>query len=494
MANFNLSFRPRAGVSYHLIHGATNPDDLFSGLAHEVAKAIPGSDDGIFQTRSARDFGGGPHDRLITFEPHGILTDRTAYWYWAPGFTTGTYRDCLEPMFITRRLTAATCGAPSVQSAAASVASEQETSPVSLRGPSLGPKQSPPLAMTDATPIEQKTARRAAILPDTTTVVTQPVRLVEATRATFLSSWISGTVELTLVDPNGTVITPTLASLPPGVATYNADETHASYAFTATQTGLYTMQLRATETFTTGLPVSYFAGLDSAYTLTTARSRNWLPPGAQITVTAVFTGPTPIANPQVTAHVRRSDGVFETLALNPTAAGAFAVLYTAPNAPGYITMDIVATGDTPLGAIERAESLGFTVYPNSFKPNGQYAASVARRGLTINVGIHVPAGVMGDVRVTGILTHAATGAELAVATTLQTAPGYSGDITVPLLFDGAALFAARLDGPYRLRRLLVVDEWEHPLVSADELNVYTTAAIDVGQFALLRSFLPMTLR
>jgi hypothetical protein len=157
-------------------------------------------------------------------------------------------------------------------------------------------------------------------------------------------------------------------------------------------------------------------------------------------------------------------------------------------------MDIVATGDTPSGAIERAGSLGFTVYPNSFKPNGQYSENVARRGLTINVGINVPNGVTGDVRVTGILTRAATGAELAVATTLQAAPAYGGAMTVPLFFDGATLYAAGQDGPYRLRRLLVVDEREHPLVSADDLNVFTTSAINVSQFAPLRTYLPVVVR
>jgi pimeloyl-ACP methyl ester carboxylesterase len=372
MANFNLAFRPRAGVSYHLIHGGIDPANLFSGLAHDISRAIPGGDDGIFQTRSARDFGGGLHDRLLTSEPHGILTDHTTYWYWAPGFTDGTYRDCLEPMFVTRRLTAPVCGTPSVQNS--EIASFHREAAQS---------QTAPLAMTDAVLIEQKTALRTALLPDTTTIVTQPVSLVEATRATFLSSWISGTVELTLVDPNGTVITPTLTSLPPGVATYNADETHASYAFTTTRTGLYTMRLRATETLTTGLPVSYFAGLDSAYMLTTARSRNWLPPGAQITVTAVFTGPTAIANPLVTAHVLRSDGVSETLTLNPTATDTFAVVYTAPNAPGYITMDILAASDTPQGAIERAESLGFT----GERPCERQAAAPARSG---PAGCHLP--------------------------------------------------------------------------------------------------------
>ena len=44
-----------------------------------------------------------------------------------------------------------------------------------------------------------------------------------------------------------------------------------------------------------------------------------------------------------------------------------------------------------------------------------------------------------------------------------------------------------------MRRLLVIDEREHALVSADEANVFTTSAIDVDLFANTL-FLPVITR
>jgi hypothetical protein len=47
--------------------------------------------------------------------------------------------------------------------------------------------------------------------------------------------------------------------------------------------------------------------------------------------------------------------------------------------------------------------------------------------------------------------------------------------------------------PFVVRRLLVIDEREHALVSADAANVFTTSAIDVDLFANTL-FLPLVTR
>ncbi len=481
MANFNLSFRPRASVRYHLVHGANVRSSDKSALGQAMTSAIPGNDDTLIQTNSTTGFLiGGPHDRLVTRDPHMTETSTGQRWYLnTNGAFDSAFVVCIRPMFILRSISGPNCGTLSAASQVEVVASSPEAEAAALAE----------LGITAGEAVEQKTRLRTDTLPDTSTVVTHTVQLIENGPATFLASWVTGTISLTVVDPNGSVITPASAN---GDVQYLSDETHASYVFSATQPGPYTMQIQATTVLTTGVDVSYHAAVESETILTTARSRNWLPPGDTITVTAVFTGPTAIQDPLVTAYIRGSNGVSATVSLDHLGNGNYRHVYTAPGAPGYIEMEIVATGKANGVEIERNDNVAFTVYPDSFRANGVYSETVNPFGLTIHAGISVTPYVSGNFRVTGILVDG-DGQQIAAATTAASAQAGATTLTVPLLFSGEDLYSAGKDGPFVVRRLLVVDEREHALVSADESNVFTTSAVDVDLFAHT-IFLPLVTR
>ena len=489
MANFNLSFRPRKSVKYHLINGRNQLPSNLSLLGLRMTAEVPGPDDDLVQAYSALAFTiNGPHDLLFTGDHH--MSETTASrsgWYLDTNSNIDTaFASCILPMFIQRRISAPSCGRVSTEQNVFVSASSAEEEASLLTG----------LGIVAGEKVQQKTLLRSNLLSDTAIVISHSVQVVDPGAATFLASWVTGTINFSLVDPNGGVITPTVAG---DTIQYLSEGTQASYRFSSTVPGTYAMRIQATEIpTTTDVAVNYLASLESEYVLTTARSRNWLAPGNNITITALFTGPTPIEEPSVTAFVRGSDGFSTTVLLESVGNGNFRHVYKAPNVPGYVEVEIVATGKVNGALIERNDNVAFTVYPDSFRPSGLYTETVEPFGLTIDVGISVTAGISGNLRVTGILI-ASDGSEVATATSYATAPTSTVQSTgirtattlsVPLFFNGSDLFEAGKNGPFTLRRLLVIDERDNTLVSADETNVFVTSAIEVDRFANLL-FLPL---
>jgi hypothetical protein len=321
-----------------------------------MTAAVPGRDDTLIQTNSTTGFLiGGPHDRLITRDPHMTETSNGRRWYLnTNGAFDSAYVVCIRPMFILRTISAPDCGTVSTARSDAGLMDAVATAPDAASALLAE------LGVAANEPTEQKTRLRTALLPDTTTVVTHTVQVIETGAATFLTNWVTGTLSFTMTAPGGAVITPDTAT---GDVQYVNDETHASYVFSATQPGPYTMHLQATVAPTTGVAVNYYAALESAYLLTAARSRNWLPPAETITVTALFTGPTAIENPQVIAYVRGANGVSATVQLDDLGNGNYRHVYIAPGAPGYIEMEIVATGSVDGVAIERNDNVAFHGLP-----------------------------------------------------------------------------------------------------------------------------------
>ena len=123
--------------------------------------------------------------------------------------------------------------------------------------------------------------------------------------------------------------------------------------------------------------------------------------------------------------------------------------------------------------------------------SGAYNEVQASDALTVTVGLNVT----GDhvVRLTGILVAADTGEEVAVATTIQTVQTGQEQM-LALRFEADDILAAKRDGPYRLARVLVVDESSAALVNDDQSNVYTTAAYLLNQFGPRQVFIPVVLK
>ncbi len=478
MANFNQSFQPRLGVYYHVIHAASPRHSQSNTLGSMFRAAIPGFDDMTIQTtRNLTTFvdtfgpSHGRFERLRTHDPHSPLVSTVSngqnfYYLATNGSFDSAYQVCIHPMFIERSISEWYCGTPVTESnlAAADATAEGET------------RVAANLAAEDET-TEQNTPLQSSIITDTLTVYTDTLNVVETGRpVTLASSWTTGTVALQLFDPNGNPISS---------GEIYTDELRYIHTFTPTLTGGYVVRLQAAEVPTTGLTAQHFFAPDSDYKLVATRSRNWLGPDETITLAATFTGPTAIQNPEVKAYLlaRLENGsqLTETLTLTPDTSGQFSTVYTAPNAPGYVDVTVIARGVVGGLEIAREANFSFTVYPNTFKLADHYEQQVIPQGLVIHTDISVTNGVTGTVRVTGILADDQD-AEVSRATTIVNVEEITSTVSVPLFFDGQDLLASG-NGAFKLLRVLVVDERYHALVSDDKSNVFTTTTIDVDPFA-----------
>jgi hypothetical protein len=467
MTNFNLSFRPRSGVTYHLINGHATSSNLDS-LGQLLHIVIPGDDDGFIQTNSMN--WPGTHDRLRTGDPHAgkPIGRSSSLWYMGVNSNSSmAHLGCLKPVIIDR--TEETCGTVSTLS----LQELADLTPMATPSSQLIPVQSTPALTIGET-------------------ITRTVNLVEDGATTFVATWgVSGTATFTLLDPTNTPINPAYAAANPDEVEYLTDGTQATYVFTNAVAGAYHMQLEVTDATTLGLKIYTQAETASEYSFTATRSRNWLPPDGEIVISAVFTGPTPITNQQVTASIARSDGVTETVSITSPNNSNYQLTYTAPDAPGYLDVTLIATGEVSGTEIERAAGLHFTIYPPSFSLDGQYSPIIATDAVTVNVGL--TAEVSGAVRVAGFLVDPA-GAAVARATVVTDV--VTGTHTIALRFEGTDIYEAGLDGPYRLSRVLVVDEREEALVSDDQQGtLLTTAAYSYDYFATSHFvFLPVLLK
>ena len=230
--------------------------------------------------------------------------------------------------------------------------------------------------------------------------------------------------------------------------------------------------------------------MQSTLAVTFQMDRLWYAAGDLARITASFSEDT--SGSTVTATLRYSDGTSasETLALkNP---GQYEGSVAVADIPGYTTVHVQASGINAKGApFARADDLLFQVSPHSARFNAIYTETPEPRtedptlysALTVTVGIDST--IDGQIGLSGDLVDG-DGAFIAHSIALKAAiPGAN---TLALRFEGSEIFAAEKNGPYHLTNLLLSDEREAPLVIAEALDAFSTAAYDYRTFADRHAF------
>lgn len=465
-AMFNLfHFKRAEDVAYHLISGDA-PFETRNAQAKITDFLIPFGDDGIVPTSSGRGiFLSGISERWETDENHGNFSNEAYHWtYFDPRITAGqnvgesrSYQECLKPILVDGENNC--------------IANNALNIPESVFQTDVMPD------LTVRTPFKSGTL----LLGET---ITQTFAL-EGGAAMFATRWTTGTLTVTLQDPSGQTIDPAYAIAHPDIVTYTADADSATYVFTDTLAGAWQMGLSASgDVPAEGSAYLTFAALDSAVTLTAGTDRSWYTPGATAAITATLSGSPSSA--AVTAIVRRSDGVTETLTLSPGSGDLYEVAYTIPAAAGYTQVDISATGVTSGGAaFERGATTLFQIAPNTIELIGSYSETPEPRPANpslydaLNVHLNVSATVSGTFGLSADLL-AADGTFVAHGLILQDL--VVGSQTMTLRFAGSDIFASGQNGPYTLTNLLLTDNRGAALAVTEAENVYTTAAYEYAQF------------
>jgi pimeloyl-ACP methyl ester carboxylesterase len=230
MALFNQDHPDRAdGTTYHVISGDA-PFSPRSALAKVTYFLLSGGDDGLVQTDSGTGLGG-IVDRWTTDEVHGANSGPRSYFIRDGGQST-SYTQCLKPVLVDE--TTNTCG-----SLSALQATEVATT-----------------TLAERTSFEYGTLLLGQITTHTVSLEGGP--------ALFAARWQTGTLELTLVDPNGQVIDPAYAASHPDIVTYDADTTQATYHFPDAMPGVWKMTLRAASVPPDGSAYTSFVAFDSS--------------------------------------------------------------------------------------------------------------------------------------------------------------------------------------------------------------------------------------
>ena len=283
--------------------------------------------------------------------------------------------------------------------------------------------------------------------------------VIDSTGTTlFYLNWSGGNApSFTLTRPDAQVIDPAYAAAHPAEVTYETSNgspeaaPNATYNFVSGQIGTWQAIITATD----AVDYKIFGLIDSTLQLTANTNAEVYQIGDTATITAnLANGSTGLSGATVTAKLTRPDSVVNTVTLTDQGNGTYSNTYTIPDAPGYLTIGVTATGNDNGTTFSRQENLLVSIAPNDLQLTGTYDdqprddnadGAYDYLDFTAEVNLTAP----GDYAVS---------AELYAGDQLITQSGdffqlAAGPQTVTLPFDGAAIYAAGLNGTYTVKNL-----------------------------------------
>jgi hypothetical protein len=353
--------------------------------------------------------------------------------------------------------------------------------------------------------VSQGVAQASQAEPQTTTftrghiqfgqTVSFVVPVDESGQTVFVLGWSQGALNFTLTQPDGILVDPAYAQVNASIVQYARTLTPtewtppmASYAFTTTQPGLWTLNVSAESVGPSGTQFVAVIAFNSERTLAVTTNAVSYRPGDTALLQAQLTGPNgDLAGATVIANIHRAT-VTDTVVLVEQGDGLYSANYTLPNEPGLLLTDVQATGVDDGVPYSREKGMRLAVVPESVQLTGQYSdaandADGDGRFDTLDVQVEVIALAAGD-----YVLHAnleANGQLVANTATPATLP--VGTNTVTLAFDGDSLRTVGLNGPYTLTNLTIEDGQAGYLPAVSANNVWTTQAYEWSSFGTCHS-------
>ncbi len=319
--------------------------------------------------------------------------------------------------------------------------------------------------------------------------ITRPLSIDTTGRSIFALTWLTQTLSLTLVNPDGVTIDPDYGMSNPSIVTFDAGPAGnwspgwMTYAFTNTVPGTWTLGVSAPDAGPDGTDWAAIAAFESNRLLEVGADAGFYGIGDTATLTATLkSGTAGIAGAIVSVDLARSDSVTDTLTLTDMGGGLYQGTYKIPNAPGYLEAVFTANGNDSGTDFSRQSRQLLSIMPQTGQLTGSYADRAADENgdsradaLQVDVGINIArAGnynLTADLQVRGQVVAKCSAVFSATA----------GIQTVTLRFAGGDIYNAGLDGPYLLTNLVLVDlQAAVPTIMRSDL--YTTALYHYAQF------------
>lgn len=463
MFAFNIMYSIRnSNIHYYAISGDA-PDEIRKTQAKITGLLLLGADDGTVHTWSGTELPG-EVNRYIPPELHGSSLGSQSYFSWESGSNPKSYDECLKQVLISPN--PGRCGTMTSLSANSRPLETQITMA--------------PIAYGTLLPMAEVTHTFVS----------------EGGMTLFVTQWISGTLGMHLVDPNGSIMDPNYAQAHPDEVTYDAESGWAGYEIAQAQAGVWQVVLQATDIPANGSDYAIFSTSDTGLAFTAAIDRIWYTPGQTAAITATL-DPPPLSG-SITATIQFPGGVTDTVRLDETSRGNYTAAVEIPDAPGYADARLVAVGQAASGlAFERGRVLAFQISPDTIALTGAYSDQPVERwpGATVYDALEVTAEVSvtlpGDYALSADLVDASG---QFVAHHFLAANLSAGLHTVVFRFGGSDIYAAQHNGPYTLTHLILSDQRGVALVVGEFNDVYETAPYAYTDFRLGDFFLPLLLK
>lgn len=313
----------------------------------------------------------------------------------------------------------------------------------------------------------------------------------------FSSFWLTGTIGVTLKDPNGLVIDPTYAQSNPSIVQYQfrggdtIAPSWATYAFTTTVPGVWTLNLSGTDIAPAGSDYRILASAESTRSLAVHFDKDLYQIGQSANITSTLRNASNgISGANIQVQLQRTDGVTDTLTLNDNGNGNYSGVYTVPNAPGYVNATITADANDNGTAFTRETRQMFAIAPQTAQLTNTFADhSVDQNGDQVLDSVQLGVGVSANTAGTYILSADFMQGDTTVAHAIASTELTVGAQTVTLRFDGNDIWNSRLNGPYTVTNLYIVDEQAGGVPAQIATNVHTTAIYKYRRFGPLKPIL-----
>jgi uncharacterized repeat protein (TIGR01451 family) len=329
-------------------------------------------------------------------------------------------------------------------------------------------------------------------------VQTQTIPIDQATPTFFSMMYPSGNLDMALISPSGQRFD---AASVAGRTDVSHDEAEVEggilevYNFSAPETGLWTIEISAPSVTEPSGQVGYAVNgwlENPAITFVGSVERPNIHAGETLRLFGtVNNGSAPLSGASVIARValpdntlldvtlhddgaggdaNANDGVYTGALNNTVQPGTYRIAFNASRTTG----PTFSREDFTIATVSRSASTisgPFQDFGLDTDGDGLFNQLVVQAG--------VNATVAGNYRVLAVLTDSAGNTHTAsVLTNLNAGPQ-----TVPLNFDGEAIFNNRVDGPYRLTSVTLSEEGDFDIMPVDQrTDVHQTAAYRFGQF------------
>jgi hypothetical protein len=305
-------------------------------------------------------------------------------------------------------------------------------------------------------------------------------------RTQFTLAWASESLSFTLIQPDGTTITPEYAAENSAFVSYEFVQggaefpSMATYTFLSTMPGEWALNINADPSNAASVAYVTFASMETDVTLNVSQDQENYHIGDLALFNASFEQFDSLTNVSVSALIKRPDGQEDLIEMTDNGGGTYRGLYYVPNAAGRVVIQVTATGMNDGMPFTRQVERIWNIIPSGATINhvvADYGYDEDGDGVydTLDVLVDVTVDTAAMYHLSALLSANGTFIDSAM-TPVYLSPGTS---QVYLSFPATAIAQSQLDGPYTVGNAFLTRD--------DYSGIVVASASEVGMTSYYRA-------